>query len=70
LKLLLDQNLSRRMLPDLLSAFPGSSQVQPLDLKLADDKTPRKMFLILVPRPRSGKSETSGTNLAYAFRPY
>jgi len=39
LKLLLDQNLSRRMLPDLVSAFPGSSQVQLLDLDLADDKT-------------------------------
>lgn len=38
MKLLLDQNLSRRMLPDLVSAFPGSSQVQLLDLEFADDR--------------------------------
>ncbi len=39
MKLLLDQNLSRRMLPDLVSAFPGSNQVQLLGLEFADDKT-------------------------------
>lgn len=38
MKLLLDQNLSRRMLPDLVPAFPESSQVQLLDLDFADDK--------------------------------
>jgi predicted nuclease of predicted toxin-antitoxin system len=38
LKLLLDQNLSRRMLADLAPAFPGSTQVQLLGLESADDK--------------------------------
>ncbi|MGD9584314.1 MAG: DUF5615 family PIN-like protein [Lysobacterales bacterium] len=38
MKLLLDQNLSRRMLVDLATAFPGSSQVQLLGLESADDK--------------------------------
>lgn len=38
MKLLLDQNLSRRMLPDLAPAFPDSSQVQLLGLEFADDK--------------------------------
>jgi predicted nuclease of predicted toxin-antitoxin system len=37
LKLLLDQNLSRRLLPDLLQEFPGSSQVQLLGLDTATD---------------------------------
>jgi len=37
LKLLLDQNLSRRLLPDLLPQFPGSSQVQLLGLDTATD---------------------------------
>jgi len=37
-KLLRDQNLSRRMLTDLAPAFPGSSQVQLLDLDSPDDK--------------------------------
>lgn len=35
---MLDQNLSRRMLPDLAPAFPASSQVQLLGLEPADDK--------------------------------
>lgn len=39
MKLLLDQNLSRRMLPELAPAFPGSSQVQLLGLEFADDRT-------------------------------
>lgn len=37
MKLLLDQNLSRRLLPDLSPAFPGSSQVQLLGLESATD---------------------------------
>jgi len=36
-KLLLDQNLSRRLLPALAPLFPGSSQVQLLDLATATD---------------------------------
>jgi predicted nuclease of predicted toxin-antitoxin system len=38
-KLLLDENLSRRMLPDLAALFPGSSQVQLLGLEEVDDRT-------------------------------
>ncbi|MCK0510458.1 DUF5615 family PIN-like protein [Aromatoleum buckelii] len=37
MKLLLDQNLSRRLLPDLEHFFPGSSQVQLLGLERASD---------------------------------
>jgi predicted nuclease of predicted toxin-antitoxin system len=37
LKLLLDQNLSRRLLPDLAPHFPGSAQVQLLGLETATD---------------------------------
>jgi predicted nuclease of predicted toxin-antitoxin system len=37
LTLLLDQNLSRRMLPDLAAEFPGSTQVQFLGLDTATD---------------------------------
>lgn len=37
MKLLLDQNLSRRLLPDLLPQFPGSSQVQLLGFDTATD---------------------------------
>ncbi len=37
MKLLLDQNLSRRMLPALELLFPGSSQVALLGLAEADD---------------------------------
>jgi predicted nuclease of predicted toxin-antitoxin system len=37
LKLLLDQNLSRRLLPDLEAEFPGSAQVQLLGLDTATD---------------------------------
>lgn len=39
MKLLLDQNLSRRLLPELEAVFPGSSQVQLLGLDRADDAT-------------------------------
>ncbi len=38
MKLLLDQNLSRRILSDLAPAFSGSSQVQLLGLESADDR--------------------------------
>lgn len=38
MKLLLDQNLSRRMLTELNSVFPESSQVQLLGLESADDR--------------------------------
>lgn len=37
MKLLLDQNLSRRLLPELEPLFPGSSQVQLLGLDEASD---------------------------------
>ena len=37
MKLLLDQNLSRRLLPDLEPHFPGSSQVQLQGLDTAAD---------------------------------
>jgi predicted nuclease of predicted toxin-antitoxin system len=36
-KLLLDQNLSRRLLSSLEKAFPGSSQVQLLGMEATDD---------------------------------
>ncbi len=37
MKLLLDQNLSRRILPALAAAFPGSTQVQLLGLESETD---------------------------------
>jgi len=37
-KLLLDENLSRRIVPFLQQAFPGSSQVVLEDLEQADDQ--------------------------------
>lgn len=37
MKLLLDQNLSRRLLPDLVQLFPGSTQVQAAGLERAAD---------------------------------
>ena len=37
MKLLLDQNLSRRLLPDLVQLFPGSTQVQAAGLERAVD---------------------------------
>jgi len=37
LKLLLDQNLSRRLLPELVAFFPGSSHVQLEGLESASD---------------------------------
>jgi predicted nuclease of predicted toxin-antitoxin system len=39
LKLLLDENVSFRMLAELRAGFPGSSQVTKLGLETADDKT-------------------------------
>lgn len=39
MKLLLDENLSFRMLAELEPAFPGSSQVTRLGLETAGDKT-------------------------------
>jgi predicted nuclease of predicted toxin-antitoxin system len=36
-KLLLDQNLSRRLVPMLIDAFPGTSQVQLLGLETGTD---------------------------------
>jgi predicted nuclease of predicted toxin-antitoxin system len=38
-KLLLDENLSRRLVPFLQDAFPGSSQVALVGLEQANDKT-------------------------------
>lgn len=37
MKLLLDQNLSRRLLPDLVESFPGSTQVQHAGLEHVGD---------------------------------
>ncbi len=39
MKLLLDQNLSRRLLPALEVTFPGSKQVQLLGMQADDDST-------------------------------
>ena len=39
MKLLLDQNLSRRLLPELAALFPGSSHVQIEGLESANDAT-------------------------------
>lgn len=39
MKLLLDQNLSRRLLPALEATFPGSTQVQLLGMEADDDST-------------------------------
>jgi predicted nuclease of predicted toxin-antitoxin system len=38
MKLLLDENLSRRLLPALQAEFPGSSQVALLGLEQVDDR--------------------------------
>jgi predicted nuclease of predicted toxin-antitoxin system len=38
-KLLLDQNLSRKLVPSLTARYPGSSHVVYLDLDTADDAT-------------------------------
>ncbi len=38
MKLLLDENLSRRIVPFIQDMFPGSSQVALLGLEQADDK--------------------------------
>lgn len=38
MKLLLDENLSRRLVPFLQSAFPGSTQVALAGLERADDR--------------------------------
>jgi predicted nuclease of predicted toxin-antitoxin system len=42
LKLLFDQNLSRKLLPAIASRFPGSSHVVYLNLDTADDATIRR----------------------------
>ncbi len=39
MKLLLDENLSRRLVPFLQSAYPGSTQVVLAGLERADDRT-------------------------------
>ena len=39
MKLLLDQNLSHRLVVDLQSDFPGSAHVRDLGLERADDQT-------------------------------
>lgn len=38
MKLLLDENLSRRLIPFLVTAYPGSSQVGLLGLEQSDDR--------------------------------
>jgi predicted nuclease of predicted toxin-antitoxin system len=42
LKLLLDQNLSRKILPGIREQFPGSSHVVYVNLDTADDATIRR----------------------------
>lgn len=42
MKLLFDQNLSRKLLPAIESRFPGSSHVVYLNLDTADDATIRR----------------------------
>ncbi|HMM54135.1 MAG TPA: DUF5615 family PIN-like protein [Candidatus Desulfobacillus sp.] len=39
MKLLLDENISRRLLPFLQNDFPGSTQVALIGLERADDRT-------------------------------
>lgn len=39
MKLLLDENLSHRLVPALQAAYPGSSQVTLIGLSGADDRT-------------------------------
>lgn len=38
MKLLLDENLSRRVVPFILDAYPGSTQIALLDMEQADDQ--------------------------------
>jgi len=38
MKLLLDENLSRRVVPFIQDSYPGSTQITLLDLEQADDK--------------------------------
>ncbi len=42
MKLLLDENLSRRIVPFIQDAYPGSTQVALLGLEQADDRTIRQ----------------------------
>lgn len=42
MKLLLDENLSRRIVPFIQDTYPGSSQVSLLGLEQEDDKTIRQ----------------------------
>ncbi len=42
MKLLLDENLSRRVIPFIQDIYPGSSQVSLLGLEQKDDKTIRQ----------------------------
>jgi len=42
MKLLLDENLSRRVVPFIQDSYPGSTQITLLDLEQADDKFIRK----------------------------
>jgi predicted nuclease of predicted toxin-antitoxin system len=45
MKLLLDENLSRRLVPFLQNAYPGTSQVALLNLEQADDVLIRQYAL-------------------------
>lgn len=42
MKLLLDENLSRRLVPFIQDRYPGSTQISLLGLEQADDKTVRQ----------------------------
>lgn len=42
MKLLLDENLSRRIVPFIQSSYPGSTQVALIDLQQVDDRVIRQ----------------------------
>ncbi|WP_292429835.1 DUF5615 family PIN-like protein [Methylobacter sp.] len=42
MKLLLDENLSRRIVPFIQDSYPGSTQVALICMEQADDKTIRQ----------------------------
>ena len=45
MKLLLDENLSRRIVPFIQELYPGSTQVALIDLEQADDKVIRQFAI-------------------------
>ena len=55
MKLLLDENLSRRIIPFLQTAFPGSSQVALLNMEraLVSGHPPQVVWLKIPNRPKT-----------------